>query len=247
MISSRKLEDEFLRLVEAVQIGDPEVVAWLREVLLEMHDQESTFHDSQIKTLQRRYTVLKKRLDSAYAEYLDGKIDQEQHQRLKEEWTQEREDVKARLAEHERAADTYTELGVQVVELCQALPERWLASEPAVKRELLDILLLNCTFDGATLAPTYRKPFDLLAEGLVCATGGGGGNRTRVPKQSNRSFYAHSRSFGSRLGGLRPTGFRSGQLICVFASDPTNRGWSLARWLASRPSRRRGRPGRATG
>ena len=240
MISSRKLEDEFLRLVEAVQIGDPEVVAWLREVLLEMHDQESTFHDSQIKTLQRRYTVLKKRLDSAYAEYLDGKIDQEQHQRLKEEWTQEREDVKARLAEHERAADTYTELGVQVVELCQALPERWLASELAVKRELLDILLLNCTFDGATLAPTYRKPFDLLAEGLVCATGGGvaalwrGDARPRPPSQALP--VGSDRRVSARAGpGWRASGQEGPGSCESYRGSPP----------AVRAARRQGRPGRA--
>jgi len=27
--------------------------------------------------------------------------------------------------------------------------------------------ILNCTLDGATLVPEIRKPFDVLAEGLV--------------------------------------------------------------------------------
>jgi hypothetical protein len=30
---------------------------------------------------------------------------------------------------------------------------------------LLKTLLSNCTFDRGTLCPTYRKPFDLFAEG----------------------------------------------------------------------------------
>ena len=37
----------------------------------------------------------------------------------------------------------------------------------STKRQILDILCLNLSLDGATLVPTMRKPFDLLAEGLI--------------------------------------------------------------------------------
>jgi len=35
------------------------------------------------------------------------------------------------------------------------------------KRRILEIVCLNCRLDGATLVPEMRKPFDVLAEGLV--------------------------------------------------------------------------------
>jgi hypothetical protein len=35
------------------------------------------------------------------------------------------------------------------------------------KRRLLEIVCLNCTLDGATLVRELRKPFDVLAEGLL--------------------------------------------------------------------------------
>jgi hypothetical protein len=35
------------------------------------------------------------------------------------------------------------------------------------KRRLLEIVCLNCTLNGVTLVATMRKPFDVLAEGLV--------------------------------------------------------------------------------
>jgi site-specific DNA recombinase len=35
------------------------------------------------------------------------------------------------------------------------------------KRRLLEIVCLNCTLDGATLVRELRKPFDVLAEGLI--------------------------------------------------------------------------------
>ncbi len=37
----------------------------------------------------------------------------------------------------------------------------------SAKRQILDILCLNLSLDGVTLVPTMRKPFDLLAEGLI--------------------------------------------------------------------------------
>jgi site-specific DNA recombinase len=35
------------------------------------------------------------------------------------------------------------------------------------KRLILEIVCLNCHLDGATLVPQIRKPFDVLAEGLL--------------------------------------------------------------------------------
>ena len=45
------------------------------------------------------------------------------------------------------------------------------ASDVAGKRQMLEILCLNYRLDGATLCPVWRKPFDVLAEGLVLQGG----------------------------------------------------------------------------
>ena len=65
----------------------------------------------------------------------------------------------------------------------------------AAKRRTLEIVLSNCTLDGVTLCPTIRKPFDVLAEGLLSELSGGGGNRTRVPQYFHARFYVCSRLF----------------------------------------------------
>jgi hypothetical protein len=48
----------------------------------------------------------------------------------------------------------------------------------ASKRRLLEIVCLNCRLDDVTLVPTMRKPFDVLAEGLISKKSGEGGIRT---------------------------------------------------------------------
>ena len=59
------------------------------------------------------------------------------------------------------------ELAIKAFELSQGLEEKWLTADYRAKRQILEIICLNFALNGVTLAPTMRKPFDLLAEGLI--------------------------------------------------------------------------------
>jgi site-specific DNA recombinase len=76
----------------------------------------------------------------------------------------------------DRSHDEMGELAVKVFELSHTLRHKWLTANYAEKRRILEIVWLNCTLNGTTLCPTMRKPFDVLAEGLVSKESGGGGN-----------------------------------------------------------------------
>jgi hypothetical protein len=52
-------------------------------------------------------------------------------------------------------------------ELSQTLRQPWLTADYDASRRTLEIVCLNFTLDGATLVPEIRKPFDVLAEGLL--------------------------------------------------------------------------------
>jgi site-specific DNA recombinase len=65
------------------------------------------------------------------------------------------------LGRHEQA-----DLSVKAFELSQSLTEKWVAANIDAKRRILEILWLNCTLVDVSLAPEWRKPFDLLIEGL---------------------------------------------------------------------------------
>lgn len=59
------------------------------------------------------------------------------------------------------------DIAVKAFELSQNLRAKWFEADYAAKRRILEIIYLNWTLDGVTLVPTMRKPFDMLAEGLV--------------------------------------------------------------------------------
>ena len=73
--------------------------------------------------------------------------------------------LQARLESHQKASDLYLDAGVSLLRLAQKAYSLWSAQPQSEKRKLLDILLLNCTFDGENLRPEYRKPLCWLAEG----------------------------------------------------------------------------------
>jgi site-specific DNA recombinase len=67
----------------------------------------------------------------------------------------------------DRSHDETAELAAKVFELSQTLCSQWLTADYAAKRRILEIVFLNCRLEDATLVPTMRKPFDVLAEGLL--------------------------------------------------------------------------------
>ena len=51
----------------------------------------------------------------------------------------------------------------------KTLRAKWVTADFAAKRRILEIVCLNLRLDDVTLYPTMRKPFDILAEGLISA------------------------------------------------------------------------------
>ena len=78
----------------------------------------------------------------------------------------------------DRGRHEIIDIAVKAFELSQALRSKWLTADYDAKRRILEIVCLNCTLDGATLVPEIRKPFDVLAEGLLSEKSRG--NRTRL-------------------------------------------------------------------
>lgn len=67
----------------------------------------------------------------------------------------------------DRSHDETVELAAKVFELSQTLRQKWLTADYDPKRRIFGIVCLNYTLNGATLVPTLRKPFDVLAEVLI--------------------------------------------------------------------------------
>ncbi len=164
LIREDRLEALLDELVQAVEI-DEEVAEWAIAALKESHGDEKAYHDAQIDRLQSEVKRLQRRLDQAYEERLDGRITEDQWQRVADKWRGERNALLRSIEAHENANDFYLDAGSQLLGPAQRPYDLWLTQSQEKRRKLLDVLLLSSTFDGERLRATYRKPFCWLAEG----------------------------------------------------------------------------------
>ena len=104
------------------------------------------------------------RIDQAYTDKLDGTISEEYWKAKTQDWKQEQEGIRRELEKYEQANSAYFEEGVKILELANRAYSLYIQQSPHEQRRLLDVLLSNCTLTNGSLCPTYKKPFDVLAQ-----------------------------------------------------------------------------------
>ena len=83
--------------------------------------------------------------------------------------------LKLQIDAADRSRHETIDLAVRAFELSQSLRVKWLSADYAAKRQIFEIVCLNCTLDNTTLMPTIRKPFDELLKQPISKDGRGGG------------------------------------------------------------------------
>jgi site-specific DNA recombinase len=130
-----------------------------------------------MSTIQQRLAALRARMDQMYEDKLDSKIDQEFWTRKMNEWREQERALEAGLSALNSPGTQDHALTVKrTFELANRAYFLYLTRNTAERGELLRSVLLNCSTDGASYCPTYRKPFEVIferakTEKLVGATG----------------------------------------------------------------------------
>ena len=74
--------------------------------------------------------------------------------------------IKLQTETLDRGHDEDGDIAVKAFELSQGLMGKWVTADYATKRRILEIVCLNFSLVDVSLCPIWRKPFDVLAEGL---------------------------------------------------------------------------------
>jgi site-specific DNA recombinase len=165
-VTEADIDRQVLAIFDKMRIENEEVRDWVRAVL------QSQTRDAQAESLAQR-AELQRQMSFAVNQQnrlVDMRIEEEIDAELfaaKQTALRDRiASLKLQLDVIDRSHDEMCDLAVKVFELSQALHQKWLTADYATKRRILEIVFLNCRLDDATLVPTIRKPFDVLAEGL---------------------------------------------------------------------------------
>ena len=90
------LEDQFSELLDRL-VFDEEILEWVRDALHSSHAQQLEEHEAAITRLQTEHARLQKRVHSAYADKLDGRIDGTTFDEMAGEWRAEQALCLARI------------------------------------------------------------------------------------------------------------------------------------------------------
>ena len=158
-----------------MRVQDESVREWFQAVLFSQTKDAQAESLARRAELQRQQTLLVEQQDRLLNMRLSEDIDQAMFARKSTELRDRLADIKLQLDAVDRSHDETAELATKVFELSQTLRERWLAADYAAKRQILEIVCLNCRLDDATLVFEMRKPFDIIAEGLLVSSSRAGG------------------------------------------------------------------------
>ncbi len=161
------VDEKIADILKAVQI-DKDVLDYLIDGLKQSHADEKAYHDRAVITLHQTYQKLQEKLDKAYTDKLDGVISAEFWEKQSALWRREQEDARNAIVRHESANQSYFETGTQLLELAGLAYDIYKVRSLSERRSLASFMVSNFRVEGKNLYPTYKKPFDLLAKGLLC-------------------------------------------------------------------------------
>jgi site-specific DNA recombinase len=160
-----ELGPQFDKIVQGITI-DPSILEWLVKALKESHKDETAYYQENLIRLQTELKKIKNRLDQLYIDKLDGKVSEAFWLEKSQQWEIDQNRLVQQLQSHQRADRKYYEDGFKLLELASRAHKLYAKQPPEEKNKFLRILLSNCTLEGGTLRPIYKKPFDILARGI---------------------------------------------------------------------------------
>ncbi|MBI1311220.1 recombinase family protein [bacterium] len=172
-IKEADLDQQVLAFFGRIRIDDDSIRDWFRAVLASKTKDAQAETKAMRSELQRQSTLLADQQDRLLNLRIDGQIDDGTFAAKNTQLRDRHASIVLQLEALNRSRDENAELASRVFELSQTLTEKWLSAEYAEKRQILEIVWLNCRLDDVTLVPTIRKPFDVLAEGLSVPQSGG--------------------------------------------------------------------------
>jgi site-specific DNA recombinase len=125
--------------------------------------QSEVQRQDQVASIQRRMATIRTRIGQIYEDKLDGKIDEQLWTSKQGEYREQERELEASRSS---LSSPVTQANVLTVERIFELANRahflYLTRNSAERGQLLRSVLLNCSTDGVSLSPAYRKPFDLI-------------------------------------------------------------------------------------
>jgi DNA invertase Pin-like site-specific DNA recombinase len=157
------------QVLQSIHIPN-ELLATLDQALTEQERSSQLHKRQQKERLEQRLASVRRRIDQAYMDKLDGKISEDFWQTKTAEWRLEEQQLATAMQGLQQINPERPLSTKRILELAHKAHSLYTVRSFAEQGKLLKILLLNCRVDATRLYPIYSKPFDLIFNFLHPAT-----------------------------------------------------------------------------
>jgi hypothetical protein len=159
-----QLSERLGKVIEDIHVPN-DVLAQLLASLYSDDANGKRQREERRERLHGRLSGVRRRLEQAYLDKLDGKIPEEFWQRKQAEWQGEETDVQQAIRDLEKGHEREFVLNAsRILELENKAYFLYFHQTTEEKAKLLKMVVSNCRIDAVSLYPTYRKPFGLICE-----------------------------------------------------------------------------------
>jgi len=166
-MTEAEFDEQMLALFDSLRVESDEFRDEFREGLRKSTNWDQQSARAKAEGLQLDLSLVREQQDRLLNHLLLEEIDPETYAEKNTELRDRAAHLRLEIESCDRGRDEIADIAVKAFELSQNLRAKWFEADYAAKRRILEIICLNWTLDGVTLVPTMRKPFDMLAEGLV--------------------------------------------------------------------------------
>lgn len=161
-VRQEALEEQYVDAVRSLQFTH-EIAERIRTALKQAASHKEKYQLQAVLNLRKEYDRIQKRLERAYVDKLDGRIESGMYEGLSKEWRARQDQVRFELDQIETAGRIYIDESLALLDLCQRAPDLFAVQSAAEKRRLIEVICLNSKYKSQVLEITWRKPFDLIA------------------------------------------------------------------------------------
>ena len=165
-LTEKELDSQMLSLFDKLRVGDAEFRDTFREQLRKATNWELGRSSQEDGELKKRHTEVVRQQGQLLNLRLLEEINADTYAAKAQELRDEESELRLQIEGASRSRNETIDIAIKAFELSQNLRAKWFAADWAAKRRILEIVCLNWKLDGVSLVPEWRKPFDLLAEGL---------------------------------------------------------------------------------
>jgi hypothetical protein len=166
-VTENELDSQMLAIFDTLRIEDAEFRDIFREQLRKATNWDERSSATRAKQLQDELVQVRDQQNRLLNLRMLEEINADTFA-LKSRDLRDREaELKLEIDVADRGRHEIIDIAAKAFELSQSLRDKWFTADYAAKRRILEIICLNCSLDGVSLVATMRKPFDLLAKGLV--------------------------------------------------------------------------------